>query len=117
MATSGIKTPAELAKKLRIHRQTVHKWVDGQSDKLTPEYLFALADALQVNPRWLAFGPPESPVQPQTLDPEQAEVVQIKTTLEHASPEAKDQWLTSGRSLVKIVAPKSTANPFTTKVK
>lgn len=119
MVTAGIRTPAELARRAKLHRQMVHKYLTGENEKLTPEKLFRLADALKVNPRWLAFGPPESPVPPTTLDPEAAEIVQIKATLD-ASPsrealDARDNWVTAGRNLVRILTPTSPANPFPSK--
>lgn len=116
MANAGIHTPAELARRAKLHRQMVHKYLNGENEKLTPEKLFKLADALKVNPRWLAFGPPESPVPPSSLDPEASELVQIKQTLDQApskeARDARDNWLSQGRNLVNILTPKSPANPF-----
>lgn len=116
MVSAGIPTPAELARRAKLHRQAVHKYLSGENEKLTPDKLFKLADALNVNPRWLALGPPETPVPPRAIDPEAAELIQIKETLDRApSQEAKDareNWLTHGRDLVRILTPKSTANPF-----
>ena len=117
MTSAGLSTPSALAKALDVHRQTVFKWLNGEVEDLTPEMLFKLADVLDVNPRWLYAGPPESPIKPRVLDPEQEELVQIKESLEKASPQAKDQWLSNGRSLVQIVAPTSRANPFPAKAK
>jgi transcriptional regulator with XRE-family HTH domain len=116
MAQAGIKNMSELARRMKVNRQTVHRWLDGQGDKLTPEMLFKLADALNVNARWIAFGPPETPVKPMVLDPDSAEVVEIKEALDKSgNPEAKDQWLSQGRTLVKILAPTSRANPFSSR--
>lgn len=117
MHAAGLKNQADLARKMKVHRQTVNKWFTGDSDDMTPALLFKLSDALNVSPRWLALGPPESPVKPQVLDPESSEVLQIKETLENASQDAKEQWLSQGRGLVRVVAPKSAANPFPSKVK
>lgn len=114
MAQAGIHSIAELARRMKLNRQTVHRWVDGQGDKLTPEHLFKLSDALQVSARWLALGPPESPVSPRHIDTEADELLQIRDALPQ---DARDQWLSSGRGLVKILAPTSRANPFTVKTK
>lgn len=116
MTNAGITTPAELARKAKLHRQAVHKYLNGENEKLTPEKLYRLADALKVNPRWLAFGPPESPVPPQAIDPAAAELIQIKETLDKAESrearQAADNWVTAGRDLVRILTPSSPANPF-----
>lgn len=56
MALAGIRNGSELARRMKVNRQTVHRWLDGQGDKLTPEMLFKLGDALNVNVRWLALG-------------------------------------------------------------
>lgn len=121
MVSAGIPTPADLARKAKLHRQAVHKYLNGENEKLTPEKLYKLADALKVNPRWLAFGPPESPVPPRTIDPAAAELIQIRETLEKAeSRDAKvaaDNWVTAGRDLVRILTPTSSANPFVPPVK
>lgn len=117
MAAAGLRTPAELARRMKINRQTVYRWTDGQGDKLTPEMLFKLSDALGVNPRWLALGPPETPVPPSQLDHETQELIQVRDALHNANPDAKDQWVSQGRDLVKLVAPKSIANPFPVKTK
>lgn len=116
MFNAGIHTPAELARRAKLHRQAIHKYLAGENEKLTPDKLFRLADALKVNPRWLALGPPESPVQPTAIDTEAAELIQIKETLDkagsHEARTARDNWLTHGRDLVRILTPSSTANPF-----
>lgn len=116
MVNAGIQSPAELARRAKMHRQAIHKYLSGEHEKLTPDKLFKLADALKVNPRWLAFGPPETPVQPRAIDPEADELIQIKETLDQAdSPDARaarDNWVTQGRNLVRILTPGSPANPF-----
>lgn len=118
MAQAGLRSVSDLARKMKVNRQTVHRWVDGQGEKLTPEMLFNLADALNVSPKWLALGPPESPVPPRQLDPDTTEIIQIKEALERAkNDEALSQWVSHGRTLVKILAPASTSNPFPIKNK
>lgn len=121
MVTAGIQTPAELARRAKIHRQAVHKYLNGENEKLTPEKLYRLSDALNVNARWLALGPPHTPVKPKFLDPDMHELVQIKETLDkvdsdHAR-EAIEAWVSHGRNLVKLLTPASPANPFPTKRK
>lgn len=114
MAAAGIDTPAKLAKKMGVNRQTVYRWVDGEGDKLTPDMLFRLSDALNVNARWLAFGPPLSPAKPTMLDHDTQELIQLRDALPQ---EGRDQWISQGRALVKLLSPQSAANPFPAKTK
>lgn len=102
---------------MKVNRQTVHRWVSGEGDKLTPEMLFSLSDALNVNARWLALGAPNSPVKPRSLDPESEEVVQIKRELTKHNPEAHEQWVSQGRMLVKLLTPRSVSNPSQSRTK
>lgn len=112
MGMSGLKNPSELARKMNIHRQTVHKWMNGEVTDLTPEMLFRLSDTLNVNARWLALGPPNSPVKPVTLDPDLMELLQLRKALDEVNPEATEKWISDGRELVELISPKSKANPF-----
>lgn len=116
MVNAGIHNQSELARRAKLSRQAVHKYLNGENEKLTPEKLFSLADALKVNPRWLAFGPPHSPTPPQSVDPSVSELIHIKETLDQAdSPEAhnaRDNWISQGRGLVRILTPASANNPF-----
>ena len=112
MAAAGIRSPAELARRMGIQRQTVYRWTNGEGDKLTPEMLYKLADALNANARWLAEGPPWSPVRPRHLTPEQNMVLEIHAQL---SPELREDWIKQGNTLVRLSSPASVANPFPTR--
>lgn len=109
MAAAGIDTPTDLARRMKVNRQTVHTWVRGKRAKLTPEMLFKLADALNVNAKWLALGPPNMPSKPKHLAPDDNELIEIARALDDAT---RDQWLSSGRTMVRLTARASTANPF-----
>lgn len=109
MAGAGISSPAELARRMKVNRQTVHRWIAGEGDKLTPDMLFRLADALEVNPRWLAMGAPHSPVKPHIPSVEEAELISLFVSLPSA---ARESWMSSGRDLIKLLTPASTGNPF-----
>lgn len=52
----GEKSAADLARACKISRVAVGKWVDGTSKKIKTEHAFAVADACNVEPRWLALG-------------------------------------------------------------
>lgn len=49
-------TPTDLADIAGISVQAVIKWETGQTLNLKHEHLFLIADALNLNPRWLAIG-------------------------------------------------------------
>src|SRR5690348_5647821 len=108
MAHAGIAKASDLSRKLRLPPQTVSSWLTGEREALTPKLLFKVADALNVSPRWLALGPPTSLTPPRTLTPQEEEVLQIKQALEG---EVRDQWISSGRTMVRHTARRSAANP------
>lgn len=99
MAAVAIRSGAELARKMRVPRQTVYRWLNGEGDKLTPEMLYRLADALNANARWLAEGPPSSPVRPRHLSPEQNLVLEIHSRL---TKELRDDWIKQGNNYARL---------------
>lgn len=109
MAAAGIGSPAELARRMKSSRQTVHNYLSGQRDNPEPTQLFRLADVLHVNPRWLALGPPHAPGVPMNLAPEEQEALEIRASLDG---DAREQWLSNGRTMVRLTAKASTGNPF-----
>lgn len=109
MAARGLTRPSELARRMKLSRQTVHNWTTGRGENLTPEMLYRLADALEVNPRWLALGPPNVPAAPVYLSPEDQEVLEIRNMLE---TDTREQWLTHGRTIARLTSRPSAANPF-----
>src|SRR5512146_1383067 len=56
MIARGISNPSELARRLGVPRQTVHRWLNGDVRNMTHEHLFRLGDALNISGRWLALG-------------------------------------------------------------
>jgi transcriptional regulator with XRE-family HTH domain len=114
MAAVGISTPSELARRMKASRQTVHNYVSGQRDNPEPALLFKLADALNVNPRWLALGHPHSPGLPVTVTPEEAETLEIRRALDD---QAREQWLSNGRTMVRLTTKASAGNPFGKRIK
>ena len=48
--------PVDLAEAVGVSISAVLYWESGQTKNLKNEHLFALADRLQVNPRWLGIG-------------------------------------------------------------
>lgn len=109
MAQAGIQTPAELARRMGVSRQTVQNWVNGRSEQITPDLLYKLCDVVRVNGRWMALGPPHSPVRPAFLSPEEAEILQIYQAL---PADARDQWASLGRTLVRANPVPTPVNPY-----
>lgn len=112
MPLAGIESSSELARRMKLNRQTVHRWVSGAGDKLTPEMLFRLADALKVSARWLALGSPELPTKPIFPTIDEAEMFSIYRAL---PKNARDHWLSQGRTLVQMLRPGSVNSPFPAK--
>ena len=48
--------PVDLAAEVGVSVSAVLQWENGKTQNLKNEYLFAVADALNVSPRWLATG-------------------------------------------------------------
>ena len=48
MAACGMKSVAELGRRIGLPRQTVHRWINGDTKNMTHENLYKVADALQV---------------------------------------------------------------------
>jgi len=55
MELSGIK-PVQLAAVVGVTPQSVGKWMRGEVEDLMSNHLFSVADATQVDARWLATG-------------------------------------------------------------
>ena len=111
MLSAGIPTPSDLARRMKVGRQTVHRWLSGASDKITPQLLFTLSDALNVNAKWLALGEPPM-WKPTALQIDEKELVDLYRALD---PSVRDDWVSRGRELVIRTTPKSPINPFPTK--
>lgn len=48
--------PSKLAEEIGVKPQSIYLLQSGDSKSMTPENVFNAADALEVNPRWLATG-------------------------------------------------------------
>ena len=98
MAACGMKSVAELGRRISLPRQTVHRWINGDTKNMTHENLYKVADALQVRARWLAVGD-AAPVQIDIGDGDVAGLLKIYETMPSA---ARDQWLAIGRTLLSM---------------
>lgn len=108
MAAKGIDGPSDLARRVKLRRQTVTKWVNDEVAFLEPKYLFLLAEALELNPRWLATREGD-PQQARTISPDFQRVLDLYSALK---PGVRDSWLKSGDALLTATGELSTAQPF-----
>lgn len=108
MASKGIAGPSELARKLKLRRQTVTKWVNDEVDFLEPKYLFPLADVLGMNPRWLSIRE-GAPSPEKVVSQDDQRVLELYGALK---PGVRDSWLKSGDALLTATGEPSTAQPF-----
>ena len=98
MATCGMKSVAELGRRIGLPRQTVHRWINGDTKNMTHENLYKVADALQVRARWLAVGD----TAPAQIDLAEGDVLGLIKTYESMSLESRSQWLAIGRTLLAM---------------
>ena len=94
MAACGMKSVAELGRRIGLPRQTVHRWINGDTKNMTHENLYKVADALQVRARWLAVGD----TAPAQIDLGDGDVVGLIRTYESMPEAAREQWLAIGRT-------------------
>ena len=98
MAACGMKSVAELGRRIGLPRQTVHRWINGDTKNMTHENLYKVADALQVRARWLAVGD----TAPAQIDLGDGDVVGLIRTYESMPVAAREQWLAIGRTLLSM---------------
>jgi transcriptional regulator with XRE-family HTH domain len=71
-ASSGL-SQADLARRCGVTRASVNGWLQGRTVNIRPDHLFAAADALGVEARWIATG--KGPRQRVTLANDEAAIV------------------------------------------
>lgn len=105
MASCGVRSVAELGRRIGLPRQTVHRWINGDTRNMTHGNLYKVADALQVRARWLALGDTAST----SIDLEDGDIAGLVKTYESMPPAARDQWLAIGRTLLAMHPSKNDA--------
>jgi transcriptional regulator with XRE-family HTH domain len=122
MSAAGIKGQSELARRLSLAlgrefpRQTVNYWFKNSSEvSFDHATLYALADIFNMNARWIAEGPPNTPTRPKMVGPNESEVLELYESLKKHDEDALDQWLKQGRKLATLVSPRSASNPLKVK--
>lgn len=98
----GIENPA-------MGRQTVYNWMQGK--RPDADGYAAMARILDVNTTWLIEGHGDM-LRKVNLDPEESEIITIYRQLGAVSVAARDNWVSQGRSLLSLMAPKGAANPY-----
>lgn len=98
MSGCGVRSVAELGRRIGLPRQTVHRWINGDTRNMTHENLYKVADALQVRARWLALGDTTTT----SIDLADGDVVGLVKTYESMPQAARDQWLAIGRTLLTM---------------
>lgn len=98
MTACGMKSVAELGRRVGLPRQTVHRWINGDTKNMTHENLYKVADALQVRARWLAVGD----TAPSQIDLGDGDVVGLIGTYVAMPAAAREQWLAIGRTLLSM---------------
>lgn len=107
-ANAGIVSDSDLSRRMGINRQTVNRWTTGKGDKIQPEMLVKLADALNVSLRWLATGTGEMAKEAR-LTHQEIEILALWKSLPSA---ARDHWLSQGRDLASLLGKNGANNPF-----
>ncbi len=100
MIAAGIEGVGDLARRLGLPRQTVHRWLQGSIKNMTYENLFRLADLLNVSARWLAVGD----VDPSKYIVKDEQEVEMMAIIRDMSHHTRTQWLAIGRSLLAVHA-------------
>lgn len=110
MTACGMKSVAELGRRIGLPRQTVHRWINGDTKNMTHENLYKVSDALQVRARWLAVGDSA----PEQIDLGEGDVVGLIGIYETMSPAAREQWLAIGRTLLSmsVVGKSAAVDPY-----
>jgi transcriptional regulator with XRE-family HTH domain len=100
MTNGGIRSVAELGRRLDLPRQTVHRWLNGDTKNMTHTNLYKLADVLQVRARWLVLGDSVTD-HVDWADGDIRGLVQVFQTLPAS---AREQWMAIGRTLQNMPA-------------
>ena len=106
MQTAGIRNASDLARKLGLPRQTVHRWLADGIANISYKNLLKLADTLNVNARWIVFGE-IGPLKPPIKQKHEADAAGVARAL---SGELRRQWLQLGKDLLELQSRRET-NP------
>lgn len=109
MAAQGIAGASELARRMKLRRQTVQKWLSGEVSKIEPENLIKLAQILDMDPEWLATREGE-PQRKGRVTLEQKRLIELYNALPE---QLRRAWMRSGDAMLQDTGEVSKAQPFT----
>ena len=98
MAVARIRTPSELARRMGLPRQTIHRWLSDGVANINYRNLLKLSDVLNVNARWIMFGEVGRIKVPYS-NPHESEAAGLAREL---PKDLRDQWLAFGRGLLEV---------------
>lgn len=98
MIAAGIRTPSELARIMGLPRQTVHRWLGEGIGNINYKNLLKLADALNVNARWIMYGD-IGRIKPPIKNSHEVEAAGLARQL---SSDLRAQWFAIGRNLLEL---------------
>ena len=107
MAAKGIHSAAGLARKMKLPRQTIHRWLNGETEHIHPELVYRLSDVLECSARWLVMRD-VAPSRAQRLNLDEQRVLALFKAL----PEAvRDSWVNTGDTLLVATTQPSRIHP------
>lgn len=98
MTAAGIRSPSELARMMGLPRQTIHRWLSEGIGNINYKNLLKLADALNVNARWIMYGE-IGRIKPPIKNSHEVEAANLARQLPQ---ELRDQWFALGRNLLEL---------------
>ena len=109
----GVTTPAQFADRVKVSRQTGHKWWSGSTKNLRAIDLFDIADRLGVSARWLLTGELPMIRGQRTPTPDEQRALDLFRAL----PEAwREDWVSQGaRTLERLDLKPTASHPYRAK--
>lgn len=98
MMAAGIRTPSELARRMGLPRQTVHRWLSEGIGNINYKNLLKLSDALNVNARWIMYGE-IGRIKLPIKDAHEGEAANIARQL---TADLRKLWFALGRNLLEL---------------
>lgn len=111
---ADVQDQTQLMRRLKINRQTAHKWWHGQSspEKMRAVDIFRIADGLKVSARWLLDGGGQM-LPGKRLTPDEHQVIEIFNSFKPENQGWRDDWVSEGvRRLERLNLSPTLSNPF-----
>ena len=108
-----LKALLQEKKSLALGRQTVHNWFKPTCQFIEPQFLFAIADLLDVSAEWLATGQGLID-RPRQLDDDMTQLIGLYKSF--PDEESRAKWfrdaVKDGNELLALLKKHSAATPF-----